>query len=267
VVDWINYLKDNLSGSRAKFNKNLLASIFRYAHNDLQILDRNVFDTETVRRIKFDTKNVDTEVYTIAEVSKILQEATNWLKVYLDLSFKYGFRPGEIMVLKWKDIDLENGILYLKRSLNKDGLIIEHSKNKSNSGNKNHLRRIPLFDSSLSLLKSYAEVKQDKDWLFTNKDGKPFMQSASIINYHLKPFLNKIGVEYKTLYATRRSYASIMNFSGEDLEKIQEVMGHKKGSTVTEDHYILEEVLSAGDLKKQAHKQEELFDTLVSMGD
>ena len=263
VVDWINHLKENLSGSRAKFNKNLVASIFRYAQHDLQILDRNVFETETVRLIEFDTNNVETEAYTAAEVRKILNESTGWLKVFLDLSFKYGFRPGEIMVLKWSDIDLERGILTLQRSLNKDCLIVEHSAKKGKTGNKKHFRRISLFESSKNLLKSFYEVRPNKEWLFVNKDGKPFMQSKSIIDYHLKPLLKEIGVEYKTLYATRRSYASIMNFAGEDLEKIQEVMGHEKGSSVTQDHYILEDILSAEDLKKQAAKTEQLFDTFL----
>ena len=263
IVDWINYLKDNLSDSRAKFNKNLLASIFRYAQHDLQILHRNVFETETVRRIEFDTKNVKTEAYTAAEVSKILSEATGWLKVFLDLSFKYGFRPGEIMVLKWNDIDLERGILTLQRSLNKDCVIIDHNSKNGKTGNKKHFRKIPLFESSLNLLKSFYEVRPNKWWLFVNKDGKPFMQSKSIIDYHLKPLLREISVEYKTLYATRRSYASIMNFAGEDLERIQEVMGHEKGSAVTGDRYILEDILSAEDLKKQAAKTEQLFNTFL----
>jgi len=259
IVDWILYLKENLSDSRAKFNKNLLASVFRYAYHDLQILDRNIFETETVRRISFDVKNVDTEAYNIKEVAKILKEATGWLKVYLDLSFKYGFRPGEIMVLKWEDFDLENGIVTLKRSLSVDNIIVEYNNKNKKSGNKNHFRKIPLFPKTVLLLKSFYEVRPHNEWLFVNKDNNHFVQSSSIINYHLKPLLRRINVKYKTLYATRRSYISIMSFSGEDLEKIQEVVGHSKGSSVTEDYYITEEILGVEELKERAKHQEKLF--------
>jgi integrase len=259
IVDWINMLKENYSYTHVKFVKNLFKSIFEYAQNDLRLVSHNPFNSMTVKSIDLSWE-ATTEVYTTEEVSKLLNESTGWFRVFLDLTFKYGFRPAEIMVIKWSDINLKTGILQLQRSINNDNIIVEH---KSGKGNKNHFRTIQLFESTLTLLKSYNEVKPHKEWLFINKDNKPFMQSQSIIDYHLKPLLQELGIQYKTLYAARRSYASIMKFSGENIEKIQEIMGHSEGSEVTEKHYISEEILTHEDRKKQAKKQEALFNVLI----
>lgn len=264
VVDWINYLKEEYSFTHVKFIKNLFNSIFEYAYHDLDdVVDRNPFNSMTVKSIDL-SWNATTEVYTTHEVAKMLKESTGWFKVFMDLTLKYGFRPSEIMVIKWSDIDMKRGALQLQRSINADTVIVEHTSNK---GNKNHFRLINMFSSTLKLLKNYYEVRPDKEWLFINKDGKPFMQSQSVADYHFKPLLKEIGVKYKTLYAARRTYASIMSHSGEDLAKIQQTMGHAEGSEVTEKHYISDEVLSNEDRENEAKRQEDLFNKLVKLDD
>lgn len=260
IVDWLNFLKDQYSFTHVKFIKNLFNSIFKYAEKDLRIIDYNPFDSMSVGSVDL-SWTATTETYTTAEVSLILKESIGWFKVFLDLSCKCGFRPSEMIVLKWQDFDLDNGLLYLKRALNVDNIIVEFEE--KSKGNKNHFRTISLFDSSIKLLKNYYEVRPHKEWTFVNKDNKPFIQSQSIIDYHLKPLLKELKIEYKTLYALRRSYASIMNFSGSSLEEIQAVMGHKKGSAVTEKHYITEDILTVKDRQKQARTREDIFNTLV----
>lgn len=265
IEEYLEELKEQFSWTRVKLIKNTFSKIFDYAVEN-QIISSNPCKMASIQNIDFGW-TPKTQSYTTIEVAKILDNSIGWLKVFLELSFKYGLRPGEAMVLKWEDFYLEHGFLKLKRVLNNDQIIREFTKEeieaRGSKINKNHYRTIPLFDSTIQLLKNYSEVKPHKEWLFVTKDGKPFIQSSSIIAYHFKPFLKEIGVPYKTLYATRRSHASIMNFAGEDLEKIQEVMGHTKGSHVTEKHYITEDILSFGDRKKEAKKREALFDIFI----
>ena len=88
---------------------------------------------------------------------------------------------------------------------------------------------IYLFPETLDLLRKYFNFKPDDKWLFVTKTGEPFLQGDTIRNYHIKPLLNKIGVEYKAVYATRRTYISIMRQSEKIMiEDIQDVVGHKK---------------------------------------
>lgn len=258
IIRWINLLKEKYSFTHVKFIKNLFSSIFKYAVKDLRTIKYNPLDSELVKSIDLSWEAV-TEVYDTNEVMKILSESKGWFKIYIDLAVKYGFRPGEMVAMKWEDFDLERGLLFLKRTRNSDNVIKEFNKNSSKAKNKNHFRTIALQPTTLQLLKTYYDFRTNEEWLFINKDNKPFTKSQSVVDYHLKPLLKKLKIKYKTLYALRRSYASISKHSGVNLEDIQQVMGHSKGSEVTEKHYISDSVLTVEDRQNISLKEEEEF--------
>ncbi|WP_228127014.1 site-specific integrase [Aliarcobacter butzleri] len=195
-------------------------------------------------------------------MSIILKNAKGWFKIFIELSFKLGLRTGECMALKWSDFNFETEKLFLQRSITK-GVITEQDKNSLS--NKNHFRIIQLFPDLVKLLKTYYEVRPSDEWLFINKDGRYYRESKTIVDYHLKPLLKKINVEYKTLYATRRSYASVMSYGGENLENIQMIMGHTKGSKITERHYIDPRILKLEHDKLNAQKQQDIFNMMIEV--
>ena len=124
---------------------------------------------------------------------------------------------------------------------------------------------IYLFPETLDLLRKYFNFKPDDKWLFVTKTGEPFLQGDTIRNYHIKPLLNKIGVEYKAVYATRRTYISIMRQSEKIMiEDIQDVVGHKKGSNITDKHYNLD-VLEHSHMIKKAEEKAKVFNDILSM--
>jgi integrase len=260
AIDLINFLenlKTELSDSRVHFIKVVFNQILDYAL-DNEIITSNPFNKKTVKNVEISKEPAKKrEAYTPEEMDLILQNAKGWLKIFLDISFKTGVRTGEAMGLKWEDIDLENGILYVKRTIHKG--IIKEKKSK----NKNHDREIVLFDSTLQLLKNYYEVRPADDFLFINKDKRHYKESKVIVDSHFKPLLEKIGVKYKTLYATRATYISIMSFSGNNLEDIQQKVGHKKGSKVTEKNYIDPRILKVQQKRKKAEEQETLFNSMI----
>lgn len=168
------------------------------------------------------------------------------------------------MALKWSDINFKTEKLSLQRSITR-GVITE--QNENSTSNKNHFGTLQLLPDLVKLLKIYYEVRPSNEWLFINKDGRYYRESKTIVDYHLKPLLKSIGVKYKTLYATRRSYASVMSFGGENLEDIQKIMGHSKGSKITEKHYIDPRILKLEHDKLNAQKQQEIFNMMVEVED
>ena len=93
-------------------------------------------------------------------------------------------------------------------------------------------------------------------------DGYTLIGSSSL----WMPFYKKeIEVEYKTLYATRRTYVSMMRQSDQiSLEDIQDVVGHKKGSAITDRHYNLD-VLEDAHKKKKAEHKSKIFNSLLNI--
>jgi integrase len=239
--------------------KRVLANILKAAFDE-QLMPHNVMSMQLVEKFKFKQTPRKTKVYKVSEAQQILSLSKGWLKVFLELSLKYGLRTGEAIGLKWSDFDLERGYLQIHRSISKgrisDVSVIVHE-------NKNHNREIFLFPETIELLKSYTNFRPDDEWLFVSKDGKPFKNAKTIVDFHFRPFLEEIGVEYKTLYATRRTYISMMNQSSKvSLEDIQEVVGHVKGSSVTTKHYDLD-CLEDVHKQKKAEEKSKIFNALL----
>ncbi|MEA2020049.1 MAG: tyrosine-type recombinase/integrase [Campylobacterota bacterium] len=259
LIRFIEEQKKQVTNDRARRIKNTFSLILDYAVDD-GLIQKNPMHAKTVSLIDFTYVPENTEAYNTDEISLILTNARGWFKIFLDLSFKLGLRSGEAMGMKWSDIDFETGKFQLQRSITK-GVITEHTE--FTKSNKDHYRKIQIFPESLLLLKAYYDVRPSDDWLFINKDGRYYRESKTIVDYHLKPLLKKIGVKYKTLYGTRRSYASIMYYGGENMNNIQEVMGHSTGSCVTKKHYIDPRILKQEHDMKRAEKSEELFNMMV----
>ena len=225
-------------------------------------MKKNIVRARVVQKHQFKKTVKTTQAYTVLEVKKMLIESEGWLKVFLEISIKYGLRTGEAMGLKWDDFDLERGFFLIQRSITK-GVITESSEVIHQ--NKNHLREIYLFPETIDLLKRFEMFRMSKEWLFISKDGRPFKESKTITDYHFKPFLKEIGVEYKTLYAMRRTYVSMMRQSDKvSLEDIQEVVGHSIGSRITDEHYNLD---CLGDKHKQekAKNKADVFNALIKI--
>lgn len=261
IVNLLEKQKKEICNDRIKRIKNLLNIIFDYAY-DNDLVEKNPVQSRSVKSINLSYSPKNTKAYTTEEISIILKSAKGWFKVFMELSFKLGLRTGECMALKWSDFDFETEKLSLRRSITK-GVISE--QNEKSLSNKNHFRKIQLFPDLVKLLKTYYEIRPSDDWLFINKDGRYYRESKTIVDYHLKPLLKKLNVEYKTLYATRRSYASVMSFGGENLEDIQKIMGHSKGSKITQKHYIDPRILKLEHDKLNAQKQQDIFNMMIEV--
>lgn len=261
IVNLLEKQKKEVCNDRVKRIKNLLNTIFDYAY-DNDLVEKNPVQARSVKSVDLSYTPKNTKAYTTEEISIILANAKGWFKIFMELSFKLGLRTGECMALKWSDFDFDTEKLSLQRSITR-GVITE--QNINSSSNKNHFRKIQLFPDLVKLLKNYYELRPSDEWLFINKDGRYYRESKTIVDYHLKPLLKEINVEYKTLYATRRSYASVMSYGGENLEDIQKVMGHSKGSKITEKHYIDPRILKLEHDKLNAQKQQDIFNMMVEV--
>jgi integrase len=140
-------------------------------------------------------------------LSACQQSSNKQLYLCVILALSSGMRQGELMGLKWQDVNL------------KDGYIILH---ETKNGER---RRVPLSGLALSLLQEHAKVRRiDTDLLFPgtiHKDKpidlrKPFetaLKAAEITNFHW--------------HDLRHCTASYLAMNGASLAEIAEVLGHK----------------------------------------
>jgi len=150
-------------------------------------------------------------------------------KTLLRLAIFSGARQGEILGLKWTDVDWFNSQIHIQRTYN-------HGKwyrPKSKTSN----RKIDLGPTMMSELKKWklAYPPSNLDLIFPNETGNPLDQS-NMLKSCFYPCLKKAGIERISFHDLRHTYASLLIEQGENIKYIQNQLGHSS-PTVTLDVY------------------------------
>lgn len=148
------------------------------------------------------------------------------------LAIDSGLRLGELMGLKWVDIDFEKGTLSVNKSnqaLSGKGVFTKDPKNKSS------VRRIALSDSLIDLLKLYKkeQIEQkfmlankwvDEGWLFTKWNGLPMFPTTP--SQWFRKFLKRHGLPHMRFHALRHLSATLLIGLGVPLKNVSSRLGH-----------------------------------------
>lgn len=233
IKAWKNELLNEKKLSKSRFNKyyRTLNFIIKYIYIN-ELLDKNPMDFVDKKSKIFKSNPTQTSMkyYSKQEIQKILKNATGWFKVYITTLLYTGMRTGESLALKWSDVDFENSTITIQRNL-------RHGKIK-NSTKTGIVNIIDMAEPVKKVLLSYYKIAPSLEWIFPNpKTLEPYWETRSIVKYQLQPLLKKLDIEYKTLYATRHSFASVMVENNIPLTYVQKQLGHKKLST-TMDFYV-----------------------------
>lgn len=218
IEAWQNYLLGRYSVATARKYINLLKRIMRKAVAN-KLTSSNPFDVVDSIKNK-STKPRD--IYTKEEMKKILRGADGWVKVFLALAFSTGMRTGELISLRWEDFDFEARKIHVKHNMRKGHL------KTTKTGNSRH---VDILESVLEGVLFLYENKTHDEWVFPTRYGKPFGESKNFLKYHFKPLLEKVDVEYKTLYVTRHCFTTFMLSGGMDLLWVQNTLGHSTPET------------------------------------
>lgn len=143
-----------------------------------------------------------------------------------------GLRRGELLALSWDNIDLDNGYIYVTRSLQyiKGKIVIGEPK----SAKSKRMVAIPDFVSVT--LKRHRELNFGRsEFVFATSNGTPFMP-RNIVR-HFKATLKKAGLPEETrLHDLRHTFISYLLALGTPPKDVQEIAGHSSYS-VTMDIY------------------------------
>lgn len=238
IKAWKNDLLNEKTLSKSRFNKyyRTLNFIIKYAYIN-ELIDKNVMDLVDRKSKKFvNTTTSSTKYYSKDEVQRILKESDGWFKVFISTLFYTGMRTGECLALKWDDIDFIRSTITISRN-------VRHGRVK-NSTKTGIINEIDMAKPLKILILQYQNFALSSEWLFPSPVTlKPYWEPKTIINTYFKPLLKKLNIEYKTLYATRHSFASIMVENNVPLTYIQKQLGHKRLST-TMDFYVKNGLIS-----------------------
>ena len=154
------------------------------------------------------------------QLQAFLQEAKNtgvYEMYYIELST--GLRRGELLGLKWQDIDWKNGIIKVRRAIARvDGEIVEAPLKTKNS-----YRAVTISQQAIEVLKQ-QKAKTNDQYIFPSPNGGPI--SPDSVNNMLKRVLERAGIPKVRFHDLRHTFATIALQNGVDIKTLSSMLGH-----------------------------------------
>jgi integrase len=182
------------------------------------------------------------EPLTAAEARHLLEAARDSrLHALIMLALRTGMRRGELLGLRWRDVDLTGGTLTIRQTLQYipggTGLVLAPTKTVNSE------RRIALPSSCIDALTEHRERQEreaigaawpDTGLVFTTRHGG--MINPANVSRDFKALLQRAGLRTIRFHDLRHSCASLLLDQGVDLVVIKELLGHAHIS-ITADTY------------------------------
>jgi integrase len=222
----VRYCHTILHGALAQAEKN-------------QLVTRNV-STLTERPRK---ERQEMQTLTLEQVATGLLPilAADRLGAAIFLAFGTGLRRGELLALRWQDIDVSAGILHVRQTLvrvrnhgakgneEKTRLVFHEPKTATSR------RTVPLPDGCLTALKRHkacqaeeklllGQVYQDHGLVFCGPRGTPLDPSEFTRHFH--QVLQQGGLPSIRLHDARHTFATLLLELGESPKTVQTMLGH-----------------------------------------
>lgn len=172
-------------------------------------------DKNPVKGVKMFPEKARERYFDEEEIQSLLKacEASDnqSLKAITLTALNTGTRLQETLNLKVSDLDFKNSIIYL-----------EHTKN----GDKG---KVPMSDHLREVLTEHIEDKNKSEYLFCNKDGKPFKN----IRTAFKTALKRAGIADGRFHDLRHTFASHLTMNGVEGITLQQLGRWKTPSMVS----------------------------------
>ena len=172
-----------------------------------------------------------TKVLTIDEQEKFMEEAegsSNYPQYFFIL--QTGVRTGEMVGLKWEDIDFEKNVISIRRSMEYRYSVGEWRIGPPKT--KHGYREIPITkanrDMLLELKKSAdaGRYVQDefKEFVFINRKGMPTKNST--YDVHIGKLTKKAQIQNFSMHTLRHTFATRCIEAGMRPKTLQQILGH-----------------------------------------
>jgi integrase len=187
-------------------------------------------------------------------------DLTAWWRAYITVALMCGLRPGELLGLRWEDVDFKAGVIRVRKCLKalpdpvtgKRVLVLETLKTERSRRTIRMPRQVVAV--LLALRKEQAAARLKLGTLYDIRglaivfaDGAGAPKWPQDVWKHFNTLCGRAGIgEHWTPREQRHSFVSVLSDAGVDIEQIADAVGHVN-STITKAvyrHQIADEVTS-----------------------
>jgi integrase len=150
--------------------------------------------------------------------------------IYICLSA--GLRIGEVCALTWDDLDIEQGVINVSKTIQRI-YIVEKTEKKTEliidtPKSKNSIREIPMSKELLQMVKPIKKVVNGSFYLLTNSTSPT--EPRTYRNYY-KNLMNQLEIPVLKFHGLRHSFATRCIESNCDYKTVSVLLGHSNIST------------------------------------
>ncbi|WP_302823509.1 tyrosine-type recombinase/integrase [Eubacterium callanderi] len=172
---------------------------------------------------------------------------THWLLAHehnlslaVQLGLFAGMRISEIAALQWKDIDLKNGFIQVRRNVQR---VKNHEAGQRKTINQigtpkspKAFRSIPITSILMKSLKGYEKsTAKPEAFVITKKGGSAY--DVRTIQRYFKKIISVLKLDNYRFHDLRHTFATRAKESGMDIQIISEILGHSE-TAVTMNIYL-----------------------------
>lgn len=225
VEEWLRQLrrKDNkplANASRAKI-RNLMSVLFNHAIR-YEWLGQGKNPITHVRQSA--ARQKDPEILSPEELRALIEQLPSPFNLMVLLAATTGMRRSELLALQWGDIDFQNLVIHIRRSIYAG--IVGQCKTE------NSKKPLPLADHVAGELRTWLKTTRyssSDDWLFASSHEKgklPFSPNYLIAKI-IRLAAIRAGITKRITWHTfRHTFSTLLIANGEDIKVVQELMRH-----------------------------------------
>ena len=137
---------------------------------------------------------------------------------YLDLVT--GMRRGELLGLKWEDIDFDHGVIHIRRQVVRLNGTVQEAPLKT----KNSYRNISIGSDAVDILKQQREKRPNSEYVFPSPNGGPIAPDSVL--HMLHRVLERAGLPKIRFHDLRHTFATLALQNGVDIKTVSGMLGH-----------------------------------------
>ena len=247
IQRFVNALQDRDTHLDGKPGKLSAATVRRYytmiqsimhAAYKLELIGVNPADSDRITLPK--TEEEKTDIFTEEELTKLfeaLESEPLQYQVLIHLALNTSCRRGELVGLKWSDIDFKTGIITISRSNYK---LTGDSEIKSKSTKTGKSRRVMIPPYCIALLRKYRAAQaaerlalgdywKGDNWIFVQSDGRAMYPTTP--TQWFSKFLKRHDIPHRKFHALRHTSATLLLSNGTNIKNVAARLGHSQLKT------------------------------------
>lgn len=232
---------------------------------ELELIEKNYAEFIELPRQEIPEMRVLT-VYEQGLLMEELGRSKERLAFGVYLSLTLGIRLGEVLGLRWSDIDIKNGIIHIRRTVNRLPTIDGSNKTELVVGtpkSKKSVRDIPINNELCGeIMLYYTKISRilrkqlhNEDYVLQSAYGGP--AEPKTLQETFKRITKAAGIEDANFHSLRHTFATRAVEKGVDVKTLSVILGHASVN-FTLDRY-------AHVLDKQKRKTMELLLTGIAL--